>query len=140
MFYYSYYNGQGVSVLVYRNDDYIDNLIQKEKEFYHHMKNLTSPPLTNKDFTEKDDEGWNELTFRYMRLKTNRQHLQKLEEDTKQQLIDLCKNQSSRGNGIKAQKIVKKGNVDYSLIPELQNVDLEQYRKPISEYWKLDQY
>lgn len=139
MFYYSYYNGQGVSILVYRDDEYIKNLIQKEKEFYDHMKNLTSPPMTNKDFCEKDDERWHDLTFRYMTLRHNRLYNQKLEEETKQQIIDLCQGQSSRGNGLKAQKIVKKGNVDYSLIPELEDVDLEKYRKPISEYWKLDE-
>lgn len=140
MFYYSYYNGEGSSVLVHRDDAYIDNLIQKEKEFYNHMKTLTSPAMTHKDFNEKDDEEWKILTWRYITFRDKRLHLQKMEDETKQNLIELCQNQSCKGNGVKAQKIVKKGNVDYSLIPELKNVDLDSYRKPVSEYWKLDQY
>jgi putative phage-type endonuclease len=141
MFYYSYYDGFGVSILVYRDDEYIANLIQKEKEFYNHMKNLTSPPMTNKDFNEKDDNSeWDEWSMKYFSVKLYRERYQRLEDEAKQKLIELCDGQSSRGKGLKVQKIVKKGMVDYSIIPELKEVDLEKYRKPISEYWKLEKY
>jgi hypothetical protein len=41
------------------------------------------------------------------------------------------------GFGVKVSKVVKKGNVDYKSIPILKEIDLEEYRKPPSEYWMI---
>lgn len=40
-------------------------------------------------------------------------------------------------NGIAIKKIERKGAVDYAKIPELHEVDLEQYRKKPTTYWSI---
>lgn len=37
----------------------------------------------------------------------------------------------------KITKVERKGTIDYNKIKELENVDLEEYRKPGSSYWKI---
>ncbi len=57
----------------------------------------------------------------------------------KADLIKMADKDLCRGAGIELQRIVKKGNVDYTKIPELDFVDLEKYRKPETEYWKVSE-
>jgi hypothetical protein len=33
--------------------------------------------------------------------------------------------------------VTRKGAIDYNLVPGIKNVDLEQYRKPDTKYWKI---
>lgn len=41
-------------------------------------------------------------------------------------------------NGVQISQVRRAGNVDYSKIDILKTIDLEQYRKPESVYWKLE--
>lgn len=52
-------------------------------------------------------------------------------------LVSLSKGRDSVICGRKLTKVVRKGNVDYSKIPELKGVELEQYRKKSSEHWRF---
>lgn len=68
------------------------------------------------------------------------QELKKAQEEVdmmKLQLLEACDETPSEGEGVLIQRISRKGNVDYSQIPELLNVDLEQYRKPTTESWRI---
>ncbi len=53
-------------------------------------------------------------------------------------LKDLSKNESSKGGGFLFSKIVNKGRVQYSEIPELLSIDLDKYRGTSTESWKLE--
>lgn len=53
------------------------------------------------------------------------------------ELITACGNQSYEGKGVKVAEIERVGSVDFKAIPELKAVDLEQYRKPGSKYFKI---
>ncbi|MBD3756486.1 MAG: hypothetical protein IE937_12925, partial [Gammaproteobacteria bacterium] len=41
------------------------------------------------------------------------------------------------GNSFKVQLVERKGSVDYSKIPQLQNVNLDNYRKPASAFYQI---
>ena len=56
----------------------------------------------------------------------------------KKKMLDLSKERSCHGNGIRLSKVEKKGFIDYDAIPELKEVDLEKYRKPSTTYWKIE--
>lgn len=58
-------------------------------------------------------------------------------EAAQAELIDACGNQAYEGKGIKLAEIERKGSVDYAAIPELRSVNLEQYRKKPSTYFKI---
>lgn len=52
-------------------------------------------------------------------------------------LIDLAKEKNAEICGRKLTQVERKGGVDYKKVPELEGVDLEQYRRRPSKYWKL---
>lgn len=54
---------------------------------------------------------------------------EKVYEKEKKELCEMTNNSSARGNLIQLKVTSAKGNIDYKCIPELQDVDLEQYRK-----------
>jgi putative phage-type endonuclease len=53
------------------------------------------------------------------------------------EIIALAKEQDADICGRKLTRVERKGAVDYSKIPALQGLDLEQYRRSGGEYWRL---
>jgi len=53
----------------------------------------------------------------------------------RQQLIILADGQKSNISGVLVYPIERKGSIQYKSIPELQNVDLEQYRGKATKSW-----
>lgn len=135
--YFSYRNGEGVIVTVSRDDEYIENLFKHEFEFLKCMRELTPPPMTEKDVEAISDPRWYNIVPKYVEASQERKRLEKLEEAYKEELVSIANHKSVVGGGVKALRVVKKGNIDYSAIPELMGVDLEKYRKPSSCYYKL---
>lgn len=56
VFYYSYFEGSGVTIEVRPDKEYINELFQKEQEFWQHVTNKTPPPLSDLDVIELDDD------------------------------------------------------------------------------------
>jgi len=52
-------------------------------------------------------------------------------------LRELSQYESSTDGSFLYSKILRKGSVDYTKVPELEGVDLESYRKSEVESWKL---
>lgn len=135
--YFSFDGDNGVIVNVYRDDKYIKKMLSKEKEFYECIQELIAPDLTEKDYEMKSSEIWNEVSEEWKRISSQIFHLQKLEKGLRELLVRQCQDKNSIGNGITVSKILRKGNIDYSKVPELKNVNLEQYRGENIEFWKI---
>ena len=43
----------------------------------------------------------------------------------------------SEGNGIATTLVTRKGNIQYAKVPELDGVDLDEYRAKNSQYWRI---
>ena len=71
------------------------------------------------------------------RTQVKRKHYERLEATLIDELKYLCKGRDFSEAGYSFNRIERKGAVDYGMIPELESVDLEQYRKETIEYWKL---
>ena len=135
---YVAFNGErGIIIPVERDQNFINQMIEKEREFYECLISFTPPQMTTKDYHQRSDQEWNCLAENYRNAYQDLKRAEQLEKDLRKELISLAGEQSSQGAGIKLSKIPRKGMVDYSIIPELCNVDLEQYRKQPIEYWKL---
>jgi len=135
--YVSYKDNEVFIVLVKANEEYQKELFQKEKQFYENIVNFTEPEKTDRDYVKRNDIAWRNLAQRYVYLKgVFDQYDQELTE-VRQALIYEAKGNSSEGSGIKIIKSNRKGNVDYAKIPELKEIDLEQYRKPSIETWRI---
>lgn len=141
--YYCSYHPDHVESLkiieVFRDQDYIDKLIKKESHFYHnHM--LTGIPPDPEIIQPKliESEAWTNLSNEYLRLDRIEKDSAKRKEEIKDLLIQLSGEENAKGNGITLQKIERKGIINYSLIPDLKQMDLERFRKPNTYSWRID--
>ena len=122
---------------VYRDEAYIENMINIEREFYtNHM--LTGIP-PEKKIPDIESEAWNILSDEYKRLSNRIDEDKKRQEEIKDLLLEISSGKNAQGNGISLQKIERKGIIDFKLIPEIKNVDLEKFRKPGSSFWKISE-
>lgn len=69
--------------------------------------------------------------------KLQAKHFKALADKAEEQLIELCRNTPHMTESYAFIMEARKGNVDYSKIPELHGVDLEDYRKENVKIWKL---
>lgn len=86
---------------------------------------------------EKRDQEWEEAAKELYTIKEQRKYLQAVEIRLTSKLKSLSNDKNSRGNEFTFYAVTQKGLVDYSSIPELKNVDLEQYRKAERQAWYL---
>lgn len=135
--YFSYRNEDFCLIEVKRDDDFILKLYKKEKKFLESLQNFTPPDLTEKDYIEKTDENWIEITNKWKNINENIKSLQQEEKECREELIRLSENQSCKGNGLCLRKIIKKGPIEYTKIPELIGINLEKYRKESTETWRI---
>lgn len=133
MYYFSFDGEKGVVLKVFRNEKYIQELIEKEEQFFECMKNFEAPPLCDRDYEIHTDALWFKVAERWKELES----LEKEKEQLRKQLIALSSGRNAMGAGIRVSKCIRRGNVDYSLIPQLENVDLNSYRKKGIEYWRI---
>jgi putative phage-type endonuclease len=87
--------------------------------------------------TELNNEFIVDLVEQYKEAKERAKELEQQAKDLLSEIIDRCGESESEINGSKLSKVTKKGAVDYGKVPELEDVDLDQYRKVGSSYWAL---
>ncbi len=137
--FYVAFNGEtGIIIKVERDQNLIDKIICKAKEFYECMISFTPPELTDKDYVSREDSTWIELSKKYATIYEMRKKLQIQEEELKALLVSSAGSQNTMGGGIKLSKVIRKGNIDYDAIMKQYNIDGELYRKDPSEYWKIN--
>lgn len=137
MYYFSYNADNPAIIEVKRDDAYIAGMIEKEKEFYRCMTEFDPPPLTDRDYVEHTDQEWCALAFELKHTSANIKVFEQREKDLRNQLINLSEGKNCKGAGIKMTRIVRKGNIDYAKVEALQGIDLEPYRKPPIESWRI---
>jgi putative phage-type endonuclease len=139
MYYFSYDGLDGVIIKVERDDRYIAKMLNKELEFYECLVNRVPPKPTENDYTERNDEQWLDLASEWKCVREGIKYLEKQEEEIRKKLIQLTGESNSRGAGISLSKITRKGNINYSIIPEIKNIDLEPYRRDSTYFWKINE-
>lgn len=126
------------SIIVERNQDYIDEMLEKCYEFYEMIQNRIEPEAEATDFIERDDEEWSSLANKYKDIQRQIQQLEEEKKDIKHQLIYLSMSYNSKGSGLVLQQVERRGALDYgSLLKTIQGVDIEKYRKPSSSEWRV---
>lgn len=136
-YYFSFDGVDGVIVEIKRDDEYIEKMVKQEIKFYECMKNKTPPDPSENDFIERDDDLWKQCAMRWKYLSQSIKTLEKEEDEIRSQLIFLAGDFNAKGAGISLCKINRKGNIDYTKIPELKGLNLETYRKPESVNWRI---
>lgn len=138
--YFSFDGQEGVIVKVFRNDQYIKKLLQKEFVFWECMQNFIAPELTEKDYEVYSDEQWKVLAQEFLKVQESLKaydDLVKKAKELENQIISMANHRNCMGEGIKVTHYFRKGNVDYSKIPELKDINLDGYRKKPTECYRI---
>lgn len=135
--YFSYRDGDFVLIEVQRDESFIKQIYEEERKFWDCVENLVPPEMEGKDFNERNDEEWKEISQLYLEVNEELKGLLQREKEIKEKVIEVSEGKNVIGNGIRLQKLLRKGNIDYAKIPELENVDLEKYRKPTTQMWRI---
>lgn len=136
-YYFSFDGEDGAIVEVGRNTKYIREMLEEEEKFYKCMQNFLPPELVEKDYHEKSDERWFSIATEWAMLQENLIELEKRDKQLRDTLISMANGKNCVGAGVRVCKVARKGNVDYGSIKELKGVNLDQYRKEPSEFWKI---
>ena len=137
-YYMSYTPESHVIIEVMFDHKLASEIIEQEKEFYEcHLQTLEAPELTERDYKDRHDPEWAVFAEEAILAKHDFKRAEKRLKEANQNLTSLAGNENSRGAGITVSKIVRRAAVDYGSIPQLVDVDLEAYRKPAIEYWRI---
>lgn len=136
MYYMSYRSDSDYKIIEVKKDhDYTNNLILKEREFWDRVQRKEPPEdRCNKELLNQD---WIYLIDEWNQIQNNKQLNERREAEIKEEMLKLANYSPLQVGDLKITKSIRKGNVEYSQIPQLKGVDLEPYRKGSSEYWRI---
>ena len=134
--YWSFHKGEGVLVVVKKDEEYQKLLDEKLYHFWECVTNLKEPELTDDDFIERSGE-WFTIAKSLWKIKQEKKALEVEEKALEQMLKDYSEGQNSRAGGFRYTVSNMIGRVNYKAIPELENVDLDKYRGKSIQSWRL---
>jgi len=83
------------------------------------------------------DKQWEKVAQELHKIKEQRRYLQGIELKLTSKLKAFSEYKSCRSSNFVFYSIEQKGSIDYKLIPELKNLNLEQYRKKVKYGWHI---
>lgn len=116
-----------------------EEILEVSKEFYDRLMSDSPPEPGERDIIQRSDREWLLLEEELAGLLRTEEEVEERKEVVKKKLIALTDGKPTRGYRLKLTPISRKGNVDYSAIPEIKGINLEAYRKPGSVSWRIDQ-
>lgn len=138
--YYSFDGENGVVVRVAPDQQYCVKLLFELTKFWELVQLKTPPEMTSKDFIKTNDPHLEDLIEIYKETSKRIEFLEKQLTETRERILDsatFLKHKNLQCNGMSVQEISRKGNIDYAKIPELAQIDLEQYRKKETKFVQI---
>lgn len=140
MYFVSTVDGKSVSTLCILPDvEFQREHIKKCAEFWRLVKKKTPPAYTDKDFKMLRGDRAKSLAHNYQFLKKEIDTLTQQLELVKKELFALVDHPRMRCGSLRIVKVRRSGSIDYSKIPELRGVDVDQYRKKSTEFWTIQE-
>ena len=136
-YYFSFSGERGALVEVFPDEKFIVKMLEKETEFFKLMVKKEAPELSEKDYVQHTEPSILALAEEYEAAKTEADIHYMAAEKCKEDLIKAVKGRNSKIGNLRVTKSICKGRVDYDVVPELIGVDLEAYRKPPCEKWRI---
>jgi hypothetical protein len=107
------------------------------EEFYSWIEEKKSQKLQEKNIQQIEDQSFAELCSSWKEINAQLRELQEKERSIRDLMITKCNDQNSQGYGVRIIKTERRGNIDYASIPQLKEVDLEQFRKETTIMWQI---
>ncbi len=131
MYYAAFWDNQLKIINVFRDDEFLDEIMQKVEEFYQCMINFESPELVDCDYVIREDCYWKKAALHYSECNRMIKYYENEAAKFKQELINLSEGINTKGCGLSLCHVTRKGTLDYGRIfQENKIIDIEQYRKP----------
>lgn len=105
-----------------------------------HVLKRKPPEPCERDFKKLRASGLSRKLEKWKKLRIQIEELETQKEEIEEWCKSLIQDETHPrwiASNIAFNKIVRKGSVDYSKVPELKNVDLEQYRKANTSYIEM---
>lgn len=135
--YYFSYTSKSQKVLELHYDPlYVENLLREEAEFWNCVLTKTEPK-SKKNYIHMDSKEWKDAATEYLQIKKQIADLERRQKTLKDSLFSMSNGMQATGSGVTLSKIFRKGQIDYSEIPELKTINLEKHRKPSKEEWRV---
>jgi len=134
------------AVIVDRNDQQCEQILQAIRPFWEQFVEIINDPLKaaphleevkKAEFKERTDKEFCEAAAKYLAAAESLKELEKYCDQLKAELLVMVDGVPSKGAGLTVSKSERVGAVDYSLIPELTGVNLDDYRKAPVVSWSL---
>lgn len=131
-------------VLVERESDWLEKNMPRIKEFWDLYKQtiadekLYSNMLASnkKEYVEREDDLFVFAALAYQNAIAEQKLAEEKVEEARKKLLEIC-TENTKGAGVTVYQSERKGAVDYKKIPQLDGVDLEQYRKKSTMVWTV---
>lgn len=133
-FLYVFNGKEGIPFLINKDPVVVNEILEKENDFWLRIINFDPPEDTH---VIREDEEWNEIANNFLSTKKELERVEDRLKQLRQLLIEKCASVSTKGCGVTVTKYMTKGTVDYNKIPELKSIDLNPYRRPSKEAWRV---
>jgi hypothetical protein len=91
----------------------------------------------NATVEKREDQEWTTTALEYRKITAEIKVLEKRQRQLRNALISMSDHVNSIGGGLQVQQFARRGPIAYASIPQLQGVDLDQYRGDLVQYWKV---
>ncbi len=113
-------------------------LIDAWREYQQCIENFEPPKLSTKDYEERDDEEWRELSDELLKLTAQKKEIDDKIKEIQERLKELADGQPSKGCGVTVYPVTRSG-YDYKKLTEEASkfLDIDQFKKPASISWAV---
>lgn len=130
-------NNDYIRIEIASDPEYQKLLMEQWRAFWRHIEEFTPPEPSERDIMPMSGEAWEKAAQAWRIARSNLELAQQAADYAKRNLeamCAMCDHDICQGGGVRVQRKFRKGNVDYSKIPQLKGVDLEPYRKKGTSY------
>lgn len=130
-------NGEVLEVIDYDAQWFDENLPALEAFYKRFLSELYNFAHLEEKKKEVNTQQAKLLIDEYQDLTDSIDQATERKKEVFNELVKLANGRNSLIWGKKLTQVERKGSVDYKAIPQLKGVDLEQYRKKPTSYWRL---
>lgn len=130
-------SGESLECIDFDQQWFADNLPKLEAFYKRFLSELDNPAHLEEKHKEINTQQAKLLLDEYQDLTDSIDQATERKKEVFDELVKLAKGRNSLIWGRKLTQVERKGSVDYKSIPQLKGIDLEQYRKKTTSYWRL---
>lgn len=129
--YYSYDGQVGITITVLPDLEWIERIIRAGIEFWEFVTTDTPPPFDlDKDYERVNDPALEAYCGAWKNLKTQYDEIKLEMDEVEEKIRSGLQVPRAICYSLRLTKSKRKGSVDYQRVPQLQGLNLEEFRKP----------